>query len=1031
MPKVLTRTIFLFFLLISGLLTTNAQSGAISFDLKKPEKFENKKLGSEKTETKKWTVTRRFVQNGVTKFNWHFNARNRLAGVLERAKMMHRDDYTHLLTFYNYTLENTAMEKSELDSVIYKANAGILLHDLRNTWVDNLYMLMGQAYYFRNEPDSAYSTFQYINYAFAPKEEGGYDIPIGSNANEGNNAFTISTKEKNSLLNKAWTTPPSRNESFIWQIRTFLAKDEFAEAAGLIETLKNDPFFPSRLRTELYEVQAWWFYKREIFDSAAFYLEKALPNAFNREEKARWEYLIGQMYERSKHHEEASEFYQRSVNHTLDPVMELYGRLNAIRQNKGDEKVIQQNIEQVVKMAKRDRYTNYRDIIFYMAAQMELERNNVPGARAFLLRSTRFPSQNGDNRLKAQSFMQLADLSFQEKDYPEAKRFYDSAGVDGMHPADAEALANRREVLTTITAQLEIIGRQDSMLKIAGMPEAQREAFIRKLVKQLRKQRGLKEDDQVVAGGPAMNNDKDAPSDLFGSASKGEWYFSNNTLKSKGFNEFRNKWGNRPNVDNWRRQSAAIAAVNLQNNRGGVPVPGQTGVEGGQPVSDLSYEGLLKEVPLIPEQVQVRQDSTGNAKFLLGKAYMEGLEDYAAAITTLEEFIQKYPNKSQVPEALFYLRYCYTKTGNPGRAAEITAQLRQQYPNSEFEKQVSTPEKMSADSAAKLDMTKRYENIYTLFIEGRFDEALAAKKLADSLYNKSYWTPQLLYIESMYHIRQRDDVNGRKVLNDLITTFPESPMAAKAKALVDVLGRRKEIEDYLTNLQIERPTEDSIVLVNDIAPRVANRVPQQDSATVGTVKPVQNILPDSVIAKAQANEKARLDSLARLQQQTGADRKTPQVAPPPIVTQNQTNPALGAKDTLRTQPALPSVYRFDTAATHIVALVLDKVDQVYVTESRNAFMRYNRENRLTNAVNNIVLNDDVRLMLVDGFPNAAAALAYVEKAKKAAPADIIPWLPANKYSFIIISNNNLPVLTNLKDVAGYKTVLAQWYPGRF
>jgi hypothetical protein len=94
-------------------------------------------------------------------------------------------------------------------------------------------------------------------------------------------------------------------------------------------------------------------------------------------------------------------------------------------------------------------------------------------------------------------------------------------------------------------------------------------------------------------------------------------------------------------------------------------------------------------------------------------------------------------------------------------------------------------------------------------------------------------------------------------------------------------------------------------------------------------------------------------------------------------------------------------------------------------------MRYNRENRLTNPVNNIVLSDDVRLMLVDGFPNAAAALAYVEKAKKAAPADIIPWLPANKYSFIIISNNNLPVLTNLKDVAGYKSVLAQWYPGRF
>src|SRR5688572_14317588 len=323
MPKVLTRTFLLLFFLFNGLLSAHAQSGALSIDLKKPEKFENKKLGSEKTETKKWTISRRFVQNGVTKFNWHFNARNRLAAVLERTKMQHRDDYNQLLTFYNYTLEATAREKSELDSVIYKANAAILLHDLRNTWVDNMYMLMGQAYYFRNEPDSAYSTFQYINYAFSPKEKDGYDLPIGSNANEGGNAFTISTKENNSLLNRAWTTPPSRNESFLWQIRTFLAKDEFAEAAGLIETLRNDPQFPERLRAELHQVQAYWFYKRELYDSAALYIERALPTAANREERARWEYLAGQLYERSRNHEKASELYQRSVTHTLNPVMEL------------------------------------------------------------------------------------------------------------------------------------------------------------------------------------------------------------------------------------------------------------------------------------------------------------------------------------------------------------------------------------------------------------------------------------------------------------------------------------------------------------------------------------------------------------------------------------------------------------------------------------------------------------------------------------------------------------------------------------
>jgi len=207
--------------------------------------------------------------------------------VLARAKAQHKDDYTQLLSFYNYSLDKTAQEKQELDSVILKANTGILIHDLRNTWTDNLFMLMGEAYYFKKVLDTAYLTFQYINFAFAPKEKDGYDKPIGSNATEGGNAFSISTKESKNVLHKVWARPPSRNESFIWQIRTYLANDEMPEAAGLIETLRNDPQFPERLRPELYEVRAHWFYKQEMYDSAAVYLEKALGTAGNREEHSR------------------------------------------------------------------------------------------------------------------------------------------------------------------------------------------------------------------------------------------------------------------------------------------------------------------------------------------------------------------------------------------------------------------------------------------------------------------------------------------------------------------------------------------------------------------------------------------------------------------------------------------------------------------------------------------------------------------------------------------------------------------------
>jgi hypothetical protein len=67
-----------------------------------------------------------------------------------------------------------------------------------------------------------------------------------------------------------------------------------------------------------------------------------------------------------------------------------------------------------------------------------------------------------------------------------------------------------------------------------------------------------------------------------------------------------------------------------------------------------------------------------------------------------------------------------------------------------------------------------------------------------------------------------------------------------------------------------------------------------------------------------------------------------------------------------------------------------------------------------------VLNDDIKLVVMSGFDNAAVALGYMQDVQAVAPKQIVPWLPAGKYSFIIISGDNLEVLKNNKDIEGYK-----------
>ena len=978
MFKVFSKIFFVSFLLISWFPEINGQP-VLPTDLKKPKKYENKLLGAEKSADKKFGLKRKFIQNTVTHYNWFFNANNKLNEVIERAKLANRDDYGDLLPFYNYSLEKTSAEKTELDSVIFKANTGILIHDLRNNWMDNLFMLIGKAYYLKNDLDSAYITFQYINYAFSPKDDG-YDLPIGSNANEGGNNLSVASKENSKLVHRFFTTPPDRNESFIWQIRTWIQKDYMPEAASLIQTLRNDLAFPERLQNDLNEVHAFWFYHENRYDSAAYYLEKALGNAQNKKETSRWEYLIAQLYELSKRREDAIVFYNRAIKHTLDPVLEVHARLNAIRQNKSDSNAIKKNIAQLVKMGRRDRYVRYRDIVYFTAAQIELERDNVPGAKAMLLKSTTASADNQNPGQRTRSFLLLADLYFQDKQFGEAKRYYDSVNSNDLGVRDPAALDQRKEILQQLVMQTDIIHRQDSLQLLAAMPAAQRDALLKKIVRQLRKKQGLKEDEQQGSNAAVgLNNRNAPPADLFESNAKGgDWYFSNPSIKSKGFTTFKSVWGNRPNVDNWRRQSAISQNANAPRgnrlNQEDAKAPDSA-------ENQISVAALLKGIPLTPDKMQLSKDSIGNATLELGILHINKLEEYPAAIVYLEKFIDSFEYSSRVPEAMYYLYFAYLKTGKSQMAGEMRTLMTRKFAGSPFE--VKLNEAISGKgSKTKEEATKEYDKIYNLFIEGDFEQALARKAVSDSTYGTEYWTPQLLYIQGIYHIHKKEDQKARAVLQKIVELYPNEPLAKKVQTLLDVLARRKEIEDYLTKLEIKR-VEDTVFVAKEPPPVPKNPPGKlvQDSTTLRPVNPNPYLLKpkaDTAVAKGVDSTKIR--------------------------------------------PAPASEYSYNPETPHDVVLILNKVDPVYVTESRNAFNRYNKEKYFNQPIEitHESIDDTTKLVIMSGFANAAAALDYLVNTKPVAATQIVPWLPANKYSIYVISPENVEVLKNKKDLDEYR-----------
>src|SRR6059058_5586529 len=108
-------------------------------------------------------------------------------------------------------------------------------------------------------------------------------------------------------------------------------------------------------------------------------------------------------------------------------------------------------------------------------------------------------------------------------------------------------------------------------------------------------------------------------------------------------------------------------------------------------------------------------------------------------------------------EVLFNLYYAYSKLGDAAKAEQMKKLVLNKYPGSRFSSIIETGKDPLALNKKSPEMTCDYENIYNMYIEGRFAEAEASKKQADSIYKTNYWQLQLLYIEAVYHIKERND----------------------------------------------------------------------------------------------------------------------------------------------------------------------------------------------------------------------------------------------------------------------------------
>ncbi len=524
--------------------------------------------------SKPFTVTRRVVQNTVTRYNYYYHAKLKLEKVLTGINNQRQDNYNVFLPFYPFTVEKLNLDVNELDSVVQKASVAVQIHDPRGRWIDDCYLLVGKAYYYKGDWENAANTFQFINTTFAPKKKSDYNAVVGSSQND---LLSISSKEKE----KTWYARQfrhtvARNDAFLWQSRTLIEQNKHDEAQSLLNILETDPYFPRRLDGQLAELQAWKFYKQGMYAETIEPLKLALKKGNSgRDQKARMYYILGQLYVHQNKYDSAMSAFRDVIAIKPDATIDFNARVQIAKANtKVNGGSMEESIAALQSMLRKERFIPFRDAIYYNMAAL-CANEDPDRAIDYLNKALRVESAN--MLQKTLTFKGMADIYYARKSYRDAQRYYDStASIMGPDFHDAELVNARKETLGAVAEKVQIIRDEDSLQHIASLSPAMRDSFLVRQVAAIKAAKNPPPGEGGKKGGGtsvqtppafAVTNNYNNPS--FGPNNEGgDWYFYNQNNKSTGYSEFRRRWGNRALGDNWRRsqQSGALLAGNNNNN---------------------------------------------------------------------------------------------------------------------------------------------------------------------------------------------------------------------------------------------------------------------------------------------------------------------------------------------------------------------------------------------------------------------------------------------------------------------------------
>tara|TARA_B110000305_G_scaffold39665_1_gene40740 strand:+ start:196 stop:2595 length:2400 start_codon:yes stop_codon:yes gene_type:complete len=588
--------------------------------------------------------------------------------------------------------------------------------------------------------------------------------------------------------------------SVIWKAKCNIRLEQEELAIELLKNLLKKEKLSAKVKADANSVLAMAYLQLQKNDLAIRPLKTASSNEKNKQYKARYLFILGQIYEKKFQNDSAYSTFNKvvSFNRSITRDLLINAKIKTLIYNP-----LNKNEREISKIIDNIENKPYLDKIYYGYSNMLFLKDSVSKGEYYLNKAIK--ENPSDKDLLSRGYEQISKINFNKSNYVLSGKYLDST-LNNLEKNSKKywELERRKKGLDRVVQLEENINLYDSLLKLSSYEPSKLNKILNQIKDKKKKPKPKKKT------GPVRNNKTRT-----GNSSRSNFYFYDTKLVELGKKSFETIWGQRTRESYWRNVSSKPTTVSKKKEE----IDEKNIIlEETEPVNN----DLLATIP----RTNFQKDSINHLKnksyLRLAEIYLEKYSDYSLTKTKLNQLRRLNPSNEILVEAN-YILYKVQKKQNKKDAEEIRLQIIKQFPDSKFAKILADQNILIAEEGETL---KQLDSFYTLYDDQKFQQVLVGLEKG------------MVFIENKEILLEFDLLKAKTIgklegvikyseqIKNIIDRYPNSSKVADLKELIRAINlkwKTKPTKKILSNYNIvfylenlKTPSDSLIKKVKDI-----------------------------------------------------------------------------------------------------------------------------------------------------------------------------------------------------------------------